>query len=124
MSRPAHIAPLDAALEEQVARLSEVEAEIAAFHDLYYDVLEKHDALITERANVYGGVKLIESSIRKLGYVVYDGKGGILPANSSRLDGQSYSTVHDRAAAKDRRELRARPMSSSVEDINKEEGAS
>jgi len=111
MSRPAHIAALDAALLEQLAAIDAAEAEVVKVMDLHHKALDEVDAALNARANAFSAARLCEQSIRRLGYVVLDGEKGVLGPNKSHLDGRHYREVADREAARQRaREARPTPQ--------------
>ena len=102
MSRPAHIAALDAALLEQLAAFAAAEAEVVKVMDRHHAALDEVDAALHARANAYGGARLCEEAIRKLGYVVVKSDGLTLGPDDSHLDDRSYSALADREAARQR----------------------
>jgi hypothetical protein len=101
VSRPPHIAAIDTALDDAVAKATEADEHVRATLDLHIDALDAINAALNDRASAYGDVQACEDAIRKLGYVVLDGKGGTLGPNSRRLSG--YSALQDESDARDRR---------------------
>ncbi|MDF1603367.1 hypothetical protein [Nocardioides sp. YIM 152315] len=90
MSRPAHIAPLDAALDEHMSALVEAERRQVEVHEKHAEFLRLHAESMAEvkaaqeaRSNAYYGAKSCEGAIRKLGYCVL----GTVGSEASRLDG-------------------------------------
>jgi hypothetical protein len=82
MSRPVHIAPLDTALNEHLARLAEAEQNQAQVVAKHAEALREIEAAMKARQDAYYAAKSCEDAIRKLGYVVL-GVG----KDKSRLDG-------------------------------------
>jgi hypothetical protein len=103
MTRPAHIAPLDAALFESLGKIDEADAAVAAFLDEHLDVLDAYDEVLHKRADVYGAVRSIEDAIRQLGYVVVLPDGGTVSRDEGVLGKRSYAAHDDRRAARERR---------------------
>lgn len=89
MPRPAHIAPLDEALEYHLERLDEAERHQARLHAEVADVIRELDEAMRARMEAYSAAKSCEDAIRRLGYVVLHGKGraGVVGKDESRLDG-------------------------------------
>lgn len=93
MARPAHIAALDAALEQHLAELAEAEQRQVEVHAEHQEFLRLHAAELAavESANkarmtAYYAADSCEKAIRKLGFVVLDGRKTVAP-DVSRLDG-------------------------------------
>lgn len=109
MSRPVHVAALDAALVEQIAAYDAADAQVAQVLDRHIATLDAIEAELYEaqnaRANAYSAVRDCEKTIVSLGYVVLktgaDG-GGIIGRGASILDGREYSATRDREAARER----------------------
>jgi hypothetical protein len=86
VTRPAHIAPLDEALEHHLADLRNAEADQARVLATHADELRQAEAAQKARQDAYYAAQSCEQAIRKLGYVVLR-PGGTVPPNASRLDG-------------------------------------
>lgn len=93
MSRPAHIAPLDEALDRHIAELVEAERRQVEVVAKYEEFLRLHAAELSTvedatkaRMNAYYAAKSCEKAIRKLGFVVLNG-GRTVAKGTSRLDG-------------------------------------
>jgi hypothetical protein len=86
--RPAHIAPLDAALEAYLTRLAEAEARQAHLLVEHAEALRLVLAAQKARSDAYYAAKSCEDAILKLGYVVLDGRGTV-GKGKSRLDSHS-----------------------------------
>lgn len=108
MSRPAHIAALDAALDEQLRLFEQGNQDFAAALDEHIVELDRrkaeYEALRSQveaasnvRVEAYHGAKHCEESIKKLGYVVLGrtADGRAVGGNVSRLDGLTYSLQDD-----------------------------
>lgn len=96
MSRPAHIAALDEALEAALLRMDSTDEAVRKVLDrviLEHDRIEKEiHAALTPRANAYGDARNCVDAIKKLGYHV----------DASRVEGRTYSLPHDLEAARTR----------------------
>lgn len=88
MSRPAHIAPLDAALEQHLHALVKAEAQQRDVLTKHADALREVEAAKQARQDAFYAAQQCERAIRKLGYVVLR-PGGTVPPNESRLDEHS-----------------------------------
>ncbi|MCP2265554.1 hypothetical protein ACFQHV_01075 [Promicromonospora thailandica] len=109
MSRPAHIAPLDDALNEQLAAFEEGNRTLARVLDeniVELDRLEAElkavrqriDDAASARVEAYHGARHCEEAIVKLGYVVLAAPGsgrGVIGKGRSRLDGLTYNLQDD-----------------------------
>jgi len=99
MSRPAHIAALDEALEAALQRLTDAETALPAVLDRNLAAVDEVDAAASARADAFYAAKNCEDAIRQLGYVVLNGNQTV-PKGASLLDGRSFSLADDWAAAR------------------------
>lgn len=104
MSRPAHIAALDAALRENLKRLDEAEVEVTEVTRKHVKTLDaiqvEMGEVQRERSDAFSAARSCEDAIRQLGYVVLNPIGGTIGADKSLLDGRSYSTANDMQEAR------------------------
>lgn len=70
MSRPKHIAALDAALDESLTELEGAEQEVRDFLAKHIDLLDEYDKVLRARAEAHGNVRACYDTIKELGYYV------------------------------------------------------
>lgn len=100
MSRPAHIAALDGALEESLSELRSAEVEVHRVLDKYIVELDRIEtelnAVLTVRAAAYSDIRNCASSIETLGFVLTQDQRRRLKAV------ESYSITQDKKDARER----------------------
>jgi len=105
MSRPAHIAALDAAITESITRFTAADAAVKRFYAEHIVTIDTLDAgergVLDPRATAYNDVRNCEEAIRKLGFVVLGAIGkDERGRDKSTLGDRTYSAQDDRMRAR------------------------
>ena len=112
MSRPAYIAPLDAAIADALARYDAAELKVQRIYDRHIAVLDAIEAelegALRVRSEAYMAVDDCEKAIRKLGYVVLGAIGKDASGrDKSSLGDRTYSDRSDKESARERARVKA-----------------
>lgn len=99
MSRPVHIAALDAALDESMTRLAAAEAAYQRELSTHIRALSAVDQASKARADAYYDAQHCEDAIRRLGFCVLGDGDRIVGKNASRLDGHQLRPADDKEHA-------------------------